>query len=84
LFEAPAGGVVEAPQGTGGNYIIAKVTGIAHPQTASSAQVFAQGWDQLSQQTAGDFTLSLANAERQRQGVTVNQQLLQQTIGGQS
>ncbi len=84
LFEAPAGGVVEAAQGTGGNYIIAKVTGIAHPQTPNSAQIFAGGWEQLSQQTASDFTLSLANAERQRQGVTVNQQLLQQTIGGQS
>jgi len=84
LFEAPAGGVVEAPQGTGGNYIIAKVTGIAHPQTANSAQIFAQGWDQLSQQAAGDLVLSLSNAERQRQGVTVNQQLLQQAIGGQS
>jgi peptidyl-prolyl cis-trans isomerase D len=84
LFDAPAGGVVEAAQGSGGNYIIAKVTGIAHPQTPNSAQVFAGGWDQLSQQTANDFTLSLANAERERQGVTVNQQLLQQAIGGQS
>jgi len=84
LFEAAPGGVVEAAQGSGGNYIIAKVTGIAHPQTPNAAQIFAGGWEQLSQQTAGDFTLSLANAERQRQGVTVNQQLLQQAIGGQS
>jgi peptidyl-prolyl cis-trans isomerase D len=84
LFQAPAGGVVQARAGTGDNYVIAKVTGIAHPQTPNSAQIFAQGWDQLSQQAAGDFTLSLANAERQRQGVTVNQQLLQQAIGGQS
>jgi peptidyl-prolyl cis-trans isomerase D len=84
LFEAAPGGVVEAAQGSGGNYIIAKVTGIAHPQTPNSAQIFAGGWEQLSQQAAGDFTLSLANAERQRQGVTVNQQLLQQAIGGQS
>jgi len=76
--------VVMAPQGSGGNYIIAKVTGIAHPQTPNSAQIFAQGWEQLSQQTGGDLTLSLANSERERQGVTVNQQLLQQAIGGQS
>ena len=84
LFEAAPGGVVEAAQGSGGNYIIAKVTGIAHPQTPNAARIFAGGWDQLSQQAASDFTLSLANAERQRQGVTVNQQLLQQAIGGQS
>jgi peptidyl-prolyl cis-trans isomerase D len=84
LFEAAPGSVVEAAQGSGGNYIIAKVTGIAHPQTPNAARIFAGGWDQLSQQAASDFTLSLANAERQRQGVTVNQQLLQQAIGGQS
>jgi peptidyl-prolyl cis-trans isomerase D len=84
LFDAPPGGVVEAVQGTGGNYIIAKLTGISHPQTPDQAQIFSGGWAQLSQQAAGDITLSLANAERQRQGVTVNQQLLQQAIGGQS
>ncbi|HWF64596.1 MAG TPA: SurA N-terminal domain-containing protein, partial [Rhizomicrobium sp.] len=55
LFEAPVGGVVVAPQGSGGNYIIAKVTGIAHPQTANSSQIFADGWNQLSQQTGGDL-----------------------------
>ena len=84
LFAAPPGGVVEAAQGTGGNYIIAKLTGIAHPQTPQSQQIFAAGREQLSQQAGDDFPLSLANAERQRQGVTVNQQLLQQAIGGQS
>lgn len=82
LFDAAPGGVAEAPQGSGGNYIIAKVTGVTHPRTAASAQIFASGQQQLSQQAAGDLTLSLANAQRQSQGVTVNQQLLQQTIGG--
>lgn len=84
LFDAPFGGVIEGAQGSGGNYIVAKVTGIAHPQTPQSAEIFASGSEQLSGQTADDITASLANAERQRQRVTVNQQLLQQAIGGQS
>jgi peptidyl-prolyl cis-trans isomerase D len=83
LFDAAPNGIVEGPQGSGGNYIIAKVTGISHPQTPAMAQIFAGGKEQLSQQGADDLILSMANAERQRQGVTVNQQLLQQAIGGQ-
>lgn len=82
LFDAAPGGVVEAPQGSGGNYIIAKVTGVAHPRTAAMAQLFTSGKEQLSQQAADDLTITLANAQRQSQGVTVNQQLLQQAIGG--
>ena len=31
LFDAPPGGMDSAPQGAAGNYIIARVTGIAHP-----------------------------------------------------
>jgi peptidyl-prolyl cis-trans isomerase D len=84
LFDAPFGGVVEGAQSTGGNYLIAKVTGIAHRETPQSAQIFASGSEQLSGQAADDITGSLANAERQRQGVSVNQKLLQQAIGGQS
>ncbi|HKD47818.1 MAG TPA: SurA N-terminal domain-containing protein [Rhizomicrobium sp.] len=83
LFNAPPGGVVAAPQDSSGNYVIAKVTGISHPRTTASAQIFAGGKEQLSQQAANDLILSLANAEIRRQGVTVNQQLLQQAIGGQ-
>lgn len=83
LFDAAPGGVVEAPQGTGGNHIIAKVTGIAHPQTPNMAQIFAGAAQQISGQGGDDLILSFANAERERQGVTVNQQLLQQAIGGQ-
>ena len=80
LFNAPAGGVVSGPQGTGGNYIIAKVTGIAHPEPASPA-VFENGRAQISAQMADDLTVSFANAARAQQGVKVNQKLLDQAVG---
>ena len=80
LFNAPAGGVVSGPQGTGGNYIIAKVTGIAHPEPPSQA-VFDNGRTQISGQMAGDLTVSFANAARAQQGVKVNQKLLDQAVG---
>jgi peptidyl-prolyl cis-trans isomerase D len=84
LFDAPPGGVVQASQGTGGNYIIARVTGIAHPQTAATKQLYASGRGQISQQAASDLTISFANAARLQQGVKVNQKMLQQATGGTS
>lgn len=84
LFDARPGSVVQAPQGTGGNYIIARVTGIAHPQTAMTRQLYASGRGQISQQAASDLTISFANAARLQQGVKVNQKMLQQATGGSS
>jgi peptidyl-prolyl cis-trans isomerase D len=84
LFDAAPGTVVEAPQGTGGNYIIARLTGIAHPQSAVTQQLYASGRMEISQQAASDFSTSFANAARLQQGVKVNQKLLQQATGGGS
>jgi peptidyl-prolyl cis-trans isomerase D len=84
LFEVAPNTVVQAPQGTGGNYIIARVTGIAHPQTASTKQLYAAGRGQISQQAAVDFSAALANASRLQQGVKVNEKMLQQATGGAS
>ena len=81
LFEAAPNAIVQAPQGTGGNYIIARVTGIAHPPINTKEPGYARGADQLSQTVAGDFTVAMANAARARQGVQVNQKLVDSTIG---
>ena len=82
LFEAAPGAVVEAPQGTGGNYIIARLTGIAHPASPRDATFALR--QQVSEQAAADFSISFANAARLRQGVKVNQKVLQQATGGTS
>jgi peptidyl-prolyl cis-trans isomerase D len=79
LFEAAPGAVVEAPQGTGGNYIIARLTGIAHSAAPPEAAFALR--QQVSAQAASDFSISFANAARLRQGVKVNQKLLQQATG---
>jgi peptidyl-prolyl cis-trans isomerase D len=84
LFAAAPGAVVQAPQGTGGNYIIAKVTGIAHPENENTRQLYAAGRGQISEQAGADISSSLANASRIQQGVKVNQKLVQQATGGTS
>ncbi len=84
LFDAAPSGVVEAPQGTGGNYIIARVTGVTHAQSPAMQQASAALRAQVSEQAASDFSLSFANAARLQQGVKVNQKLLQQATGGNS
>ena len=55
---------MEAPQGTGGNYIIARVTGIAHPQTAGARSFMRLARQNYPQQAAADFSTALANATR--------------------
>ena len=81
IFDAPPGGVVEAPQAVGQNFIIAQVSGIQHDTTTGAD--FAAGAAQLSLQAAGDISISYANAARDREGVKVNQQMLQSALGQQ-
>lgn len=61
--------------------MIARVTGIQHPSPSLSDLTYAQGLHQLSGDIASDFSSSLAKAEQAREGVTVNQKLVDTTIG---
>jgi peptidyl-prolyl cis-trans isomerase D len=81
IFDAPPGGIVEAPQAVGPNFIIAQVSGIQHDSTTGPD--FAAGAAQLSLQAAGDISISYANAARDREGVKVNQQMLNSALGQQ-
>jgi peptidyl-prolyl cis-trans isomerase D len=82
LFNTPPGGVNFGPQGLSGNYVIARVTGITHPRMDPRDPGFQSGAARFSQTVAGDFSIALANAARTRQGVKVNQKLVQSVIGG--
>ncbi|MDB5733377.1 MAG: Peptidylprolyl isomerase [Alphaproteobacteria bacterium] len=84
LFEAGPGGIVMGPQGISGNFIIAKVTGIAHPLINPRDPNFQAGAQRLSGTVSGDFSIALANAARAKQGVKVNQKLVQTVVGGGS
>ena len=81
IFAAAPGGIAEAPQAVGPNFIIAQVTGIQHSTPAGDD--FARGAGQLSAQAGGDLTITYANAARDREGVKVNQQMLQSALGQQ-
>jgi peptidyl-prolyl cis-trans isomerase D len=84
LFDAAPGGIAEASQGSGDNYIIAQLTGVAFPNDQATERLYASGREQISQQAATDFTTSFADAARLQQGVKVNQKLFQQATGGNS
>jgi peptidyl-prolyl cis-trans isomerase D len=81
LFSTPAGGVDFGPQGTSGNYVIARVTGVSHPQYNPQDPNFGNAVMQFSQSMAQDFSIALSNAARTRQGVKVNQKLLATATG---
>lgn len=81
LFAAAPGAVISGPQGLSGNHIIARVTGIAHPTPNPGDPNFLGGMQRLSASVAGDLSISLANAARARQGVKVNQRLIDQATG---
>jgi hypothetical protein len=83
LFEAAPGAVVAAPQGTSGNYILARITGITHIKLNPRDPGFRGGSARLSQAVAGDFSIAMANAARERQGVKVNQKMLASLTGAQ-
>ena len=81
LFATPAGGVDFGPQGLSGNYIIARVTGISHPQLNLRDAGFQGGVMRFSQTVAQDFSIDAANAARARQGLKVNQKLVTSLTG---
>jgi peptidyl-prolyl cis-trans isomerase D len=83
LFEAAPGAVVSGAQGTSGNYILARVTGITHPKLDVRDPGFQGGSARLSQAVAGDFSIAMANAARERQGVKVNQKVVASLTGSQ-
>ena len=80
LFNAPAGGTISGPA-SGGGYVIARVTGITHPLPPERDPGYLRGVRQLSGEVASDFTTSLSKAEETREGVTLNQKLVDGTIG---
>ena len=80
IYDAPPGGIVQSQQAVGQNFIIAQVTGIQHEAAGAD---FAAGAAQLSLQAGGDFAIAYANAARDREGVKVNQQMLQSALGQQ-
>ena len=81
LFAAPPGGVDVGPQGGTGNYMIARVSGIRHQALNPQDPAFQAGVMRFSQSVAQDFVMDLAVAARARQGVKINQKLVNSLTG---
>ena len=82
LFAAAPGGIEFAPQGLSGNYMIAQITGISHPQVNPQDPAFQSGMGRFSQSVAQDFSVDAAKAARARQGTKINQKLVASVTGG--
>lgn len=81
LFSVPMNGVVSGPMSKGDAYIIARVSGVAHPPMPPSSQGYQMALRQLSNQVAGDITGSMAAEIRAEETVKINQKLFDQAIG---
>jgi peptidyl-prolyl cis-trans isomerase D len=82
LFAAQPGGIEFASQGLSGNYMIAQITGISHPQINPQDPAFQSGMGRFSQSVAQDFSVNAAKAARTRQGIKINQKLVASVTGG--
>ena len=80
LFNAAPGATVSGPTAAGG-YVIARVTGIRHPAPPSNNLDYLKGVRELSGEIASDFSAALSKAEQAREGVTINQKLVDSTVG---
>jgi peptidyl-prolyl cis-trans isomerase D len=82
IFNAPPGGSAIGPLGDGKGYVIARVTGIRHsvldPTNIQRARIG------LSQQMGQDVALTLANAAKTKQGVTIHPEVVDRVVGGES
>lgn len=85
IFDAKPGSIVFGKAAKGSGYIVARITGVAHPppMTAANSQ-YAQFLKQLGSQIGDDIPTSLAMAARKNQGVTINQKMVNSVTGAGS
>jgi len=81
LFEARPGAIVSAPHGDG--YIIAQLTGIAHPKPRPDDKDFPAQAQALAAGVAADISIAMAASARDAQKATVNQQNLNTVLGSE-
>lgn len=82
IFEASPNGVVSGPTDKGDAYVVARVTGIFHPPLPTASPGYRRGLTELANQVGQDLTIALADDEKAKEKVVVNQKLLDQALGG--
>ena len=83
IFRQAPGGITYGPTANREGMIIARVTGISHPQIPPNNPMVQRGFQQIAGQFQEDIILGLAQAARDKQGVKINQKLVDQTVGGE-
>ena len=84
LFAAAPGATVFAPKGDGNGYVVARVSGIFHPRPPLGDPQYIEGVRMISNTAAQDIGELMSMAARDRQGVTINQKMLDTVVGGGS
>ncbi|HEY0107697.1 MAG TPA: peptidyl-prolyl cis-trans isomerase [Rhizomicrobium sp.] len=79
IFDAPPGGTVFVPAADG--YIVARVSGIAHHPLQEASAEFLGGAREFSNDVAGNLIISLAEAIEDKEGLTVNQKVVDGAVG---
>lgn len=83
IFNAKPDETVYGPAGSGGGYIVARVTGVVHPPFTAKEPGYKQGLAMLSRGIATGITDSFVAAQRKKQGVQIDNKLLNSVIGGE-
>lgn len=85
IFEAPPGGAVYGEAAKDGSYIVARVTGIAHPPTMPTNDPrYKRFMASLSNQLGDDLPTAFSSAARNKQGVEIDQKMADRVSGGGS
>lgn len=82
IFAVPPESAVAGSSVKDGSYIVALVTGVAHPPPPIGNPVYQKFIDQVSAGTADDIATSVALAARAKLGVKINQKQVDQVTGG--
>ena len=83
LFDAMPGQAVFGPAGNGGDYVVARVSGILHPLPPVNDPSYAQGVRLISGGVGSGITDTYAAALRAKFGVKINTKLLNSVVGGE-
>lgn len=81
IFSTQPGGTVFAPSADGNGYVLARVTGVAHPPMPTGDPMFQRFGAEIGQEAGNDMGLAMASAWRDKLGVKMNQPQIDRTFG---
>ena len=80
IFKAAPGATIAAAMDQN-TFIVARVSGVVHPLPPPNDLRYLQGASQFGNEVASDITLTLAKAVQKKEGLSVNQKMVDNTVG---